>query len=88
MGCFLLTVAAMAFSFVYGCARVESEDVRTTGIHADIDVEGNRNGTTTVVVDLNVGSGIGATDLELAGSDRLTATANGSTQVLSKSSNR
>lgn len=70
-----------------GCSKTDSANVTTKAIFADIKIVGNSKGTTDVFVDLDVGSGLNGTDLELSDGDSLTATANGQTQILSKSSN-
>jgi hypothetical protein len=59
------------------CSSTSSDNVATEGINADIDVFANGSGRTSVDVELEVGDGLGATSLELAGGDRLTVTANG-----------
>ncbi len=85
LNCFF-ALCVSGFLFLTGCSETESENVRTRGIHADIDVYATGNGNTSVSAKLTVGSGLGGTDLELTGGEQLTATANGNTQTLSKSS--
>ena len=61
-----------------GCSNTSSENVTTQGIHADIRVIAEGNGSTTVRAELEVGSGgIGRTQLDLSPGDSLTVTANG-----------
>jgi len=61
-----------------GCSSTTSDNVATQGIHADIDVFANGNGTTVVDAELEVGSdGLGRTSLQLSPGDTLTVTANG-----------
>lgn len=83
----LILFACVLSTGCSGCSETESENVTTNGIYADIEVIGNSNDTTDVIVDLNVGSGLGGTDLELSDGDRLTASTNGQTHTLSKSEN-
>jgi len=81
----LLTLFVVSCTSVFvGCARTESENVTSRGIHADIQVSAGGNGTTEVEAQLTVGRGLGGTLLELSGSDRLLAHANGITQQLVK----
>ncbi|WP_455220389.1 hypothetical protein [Kaarinaea lacus] len=71
-------------SILTGCARTESENITSHGIHADIQVSAGGNGTTEVEAQLTVGRGVGGTLLELSGGDRLLAHANGITQQMVK----
>lgn len=66
------------------CSSTTSDNVATEGINADIDVFANGSGRTRVDVEFEVGDGIGATSLELAPGDRLTATANGIQRTLTE----
>jgi hypothetical protein len=45
-----------------GCAKTDSDHVRTKGIHADIGVEAEGNGNTTVYITLQVCSGLEGND--------------------------
>lgn len=70
---------AVALS-LQGCSVTDSENVRTAGISAHIDVvskSSNPNGDTTVTANLQSGSGFNGTDLKLTGGDRLYVTADG-----------
>ena len=70
--------AALVLTTLAGCSNTSSENVSTQGVHADIDVIANGNGSTSVTAELEVGSnGLGRTSLELTGGDRLTVLANG-----------
>lgn len=73
-----------AVLLISSCAQVDSDVLRTAGIHADIRVEATGTGSTNIVVDLTVGSGITATQVDLASSDVLTATAGGQVQTFSQ----
>jgi len=64
-----------------GCAEVDSDTVRTTGFHANIDVEVGDT-TTGVSVDLATGSAIDSDSIVLTYGDRLRATLGGYTQTL------
>ena len=73
-----------------GCAVTESENIKTSGISAHIEVmakSSNPNSKTRVSVNLQSGSGIGGTDLELSDGDRLYVTVDGERYRLSKSDN-
>ncbi len=70
--------------FACGCSKTDSENVATEGVYAHIIVEASGDGTTDVGVDLQVGSGLFATNIELSDGDRLLANANNVTKRLSK----
>ena len=73
----LFALLTLAF-VVSGCGSTSSENVKTQGIRAEIDVVAAGNGTTEVTVQLEVGSGgIGRTMLDLGPRDSLTVIANG-----------
>lgn len=72
-----------------GCSVTESENVRTAGISADIDVTSTTSdpdGQSRVKVTLRSGSGFTGTELELTGGDRLYVTVDGDRTLLSPSS--
>jgi len=76
VGSLILTAALAA-----GCRqRVESTDIRTSGIYPDIDVTADGSGTTRVQVRLKVGGPASNTFLDLVGEDRLQVTADGLTK--------
>jgi len=58
-----------------GCSKVDSQDLRTAGFHADIDVEAVGN-KTKVDVRLRTGRGIDADWIRLSAGDQLVATMN------------
>ena len=64
-----------------GCRqKVESTDIRTSGVYPDIDVVAAGSGSTRVEVRLKVGGPASNTFLELVGEDRLQVTAGGVTK--------
>jgi hypothetical protein len=67
--------------------QVDSTDVRTSGIYADIEVLAPGNGKSEVKVDLRVGGPNSNTHLAMKGADKLTATSGAVTKVLGKSGN-
>jgi hypothetical protein len=67
--------------------QVDSTDVRTSGIYADIEVLAPGSGKSDVEVDLRVGGASSNTHLEMKGADKLTATVGAVTKVLGKSGN-
>lgn len=77
-------VYCMLILTIYSCANSDSEDIRTSGIHATMTVTAAAGAGTEVVVHLTVGSGLGANDLDLSRGDELSATAQNVTQVLTR----
>ena len=67
--------------------QVDSTDVRTSGIYADMEVRAYGNGKSEVEVDLRVGGASSNTHLAMKGADKLTATVGAVTKVLGKSGN-
>jgi hypothetical protein len=78
-----LVIFATIISLI-GCAKTESENVKTSGISAYIKVTAEGNGSTDVYTSLKVGSGIGGTALLLSSGDTLLAYANSITKVMSE----
>lgn len=81
----LSLVLAFVCIVLAGCSRTESENVSSNGIYAEIELVANEGGYTDVEVRLRVGGPLSLTQLELSGSDRLLAHANGITKELSMS---
>ncbi len=79
--------SVLALLLLAGCAKEETQYIKTLGIHADIEVQATGNHATEVRVDLSTGSGVGGTDLVLSDGDVLTAEAGNNLQILSKSAN-
>lgn len=79
-----LWLCASFLAAMSGCSSTSSENVTTAGISADIDVFANGSGSTLVTVELEVGSGVGGTSLELGPSDSLTVVANGIQKTLAE----
>jgi hypothetical protein len=72
---------ALAACLAAGCRqKVESTDIRTTGVYPDIDVTADGSGSTRVQVRLKVGGPASNTFLELVGPDRLQVTGGGVTK--------
>jgi len=78
---------AMAFGAAACSEQVDSTDVRTSGVYADMEVLAPGNGKSEVEVDLRVGGPASNTHLAMKGADNLSATAGGVTKVLAKSGN-
>ena len=76
----LLFIAALAG--LTACADVSSEDVLTSGMYADLRVEGSDHGTSTVTAVLKVGGAKSNTYVELAQDDELVASVGDETQVM------
>lgn len=80
-------IVASVFSIVVatGCSKTDSGNVKTEGMHADIDVTATGNGKTGINVNLSVGSGgVSSTEVELSSGDTLTATDGTTTRELYK----
>ena len=71
-----------AFPFFFGCEAVDSQDVLTSGVYADLDVTANGTGLSVVQAVLRVGGKHSNAYLSLSGDDELTATADGDTRTL------
>jgi len=81
LGC----VFAFCLLFLGACSATDSDNVTTQGIGADIRIEANGDGNSSVEAHLYVGSGgLFNTDLELENGDRLIATAALVTKVLNE----
>ena len=78
---------AVALGTMACSQQVDSTDVRTSGVYADMSVHASGNGKSEVQVDLRVGGSSSNTHLEIKGADKLTATVGAVTKVLSKSGN-
>src|SRR5512136_236062 len=75
----------LAFSSVACGEKVDSTDVRTTGIYAEMGALAEGNGQTMATVDLRVGGAGSNTHLNLKGNDELVASAaTGQSQKMSK----
>ncbi len=82
---YLWMVSAMVC--VVGCSQTDSDNIKTSGMRADIHVSAWEEGATEVIVNLSVGSGgIGGTEVELSSGDSLVARAFGETKTLRKKS--
>jgi len=64
------------------CESVDSDDVRTSGVYADISVSANGAGNTRVKARLKVGGVFSNTDLELERGDQLIASATGGASII------
>ncbi len=77
-----LFLVTAVFLTAAACADVASEDVLTSGIYADLSVEGSDHGTSTVTAKLKVGGSGSNTYVELTGTDELIASVGDETQVM------
>lgn len=78
-----------ALLLALGCTeKVESTDIRTTGIYPEIEVVANGSGSSKVTVRLKVGGDDSNTFLELKGDDTLEVTADGDTKTMEGSGNQ
>lgn len=77
----LIGTLVITTSLAAGCRqKVESTDIRTSGIYPDVDVIADGSGSTRVQVRLKVGGPVSNTFLDLVGDDRLQVTAGGVTK--------
>jgi hypothetical protein len=78
-------IFALISVLLTACSDTESDNVKTTGVHAEIEVVANGSGNTDINVQLEVGSGGEfTTQLDLSNGDTLVAYANGEEQTLTK----
>src|SRR5688500_2218758 len=77
-------MALAAIASLAGCATVESEDVATSGVYADIKASADGSGVTQVRASLRVGGGTSNTFLDLSGDDRLETTHGQDTQSMAR----
>lgn len=76
----LLPISVIAIAMLSGCSEdVDSEDIRTSGIYAAINVTSHSSDQSEVEVALKVGGGNSNTYINLTGGDTLTASLNGGT---------
>jgi hypothetical protein len=71
-----LSTAALTLStflVATGCAQVESDDVKTDGIYANLQVEATGNGSSVATASLKVGGSTSNTFLDLSPGDSLVA---------------
>ena len=66
------------------CARVDSSDVRTGGVYADLEVTASGDGTSIVIAGLRVGGPQSNTYLDLVDGDTLTAHGGDQSQEMRK----
>ncbi|MEW5850311.1 MAG: hypothetical protein AB2A00_16090 [Myxococcota bacterium] len=78
MGCMALVVLVMG-----ACQKADSEDIKTSGMHATITATSDGDGTHVQAV-LRVGGAASNTIVRLSSGDKLTATAGDETAVLSE----
>ncbi len=76
----------LAVTGLVACTEdVDSTDVRTSGVHASMDVMAPGNGESEVTVGLRVGGATSNTFLDLKGEDELVASAEGEERTMSQS---
>jgi len=78
LGCAVLSVSGCL------CSTVSGNDIKSSGLHADLEVNTASNGHSTVKATYTIGSSL--TFIELGSGDTLTATLGSATQPMSKSS--
>lgn len=79
-----MVVIAVAAATLQGCSNVESEDVATSGVNAQIRATADGSGSTQVRATLRVGGGTSNTFLDLSGDDVLEASYDQSAQAMSR----
>lgn len=76
--------AALASLGLLACENVESEDIDTSGVYADITGTADGNGATLIKTSLRVGGGASNTFMELSGDDHLVASMGEETKAMSE----
>lgn len=84
--CSLLLSLFASLWFISGCDKVDSEDIRTSGVYADFYISASTADQTRVRADLRTGSGLFADKIVLSPGDALTARIGGTTNTLSRNS--
>jgi hypothetical protein len=79
----LALIASMAL-FSVACEKVDSEDVNTSGIYANIQVQANGDGKSNVIATLKVGGDTSNVFIDTMGDDKLEATSGEETKELVK----
>jgi hypothetical protein len=73
------------FAFLLaGCTAVESDDILTSGMHADISARASGDGTTQVSATLYLGNPINLNFVDLVGDDQLRASYGDEVQVMTE----
>jgi hypothetical protein len=72
----------LAILVAAGCTRVESDDILTSGISADISARAKGDGTTTVEATLYLGNPLNLNFVDLTADDRLVASNGDQTKVM------
>lgn len=75
----VLAAAALA-----GCEQIDSQDIATRGIYADLEVDGFGGGATFVSAELRAGGELSNVTVDLGPCDRLTATLAGVEQPMAE----
>lgn len=79
-----IALATTCIAVLLGCSDIESEELLTGGLFADIAVKSDGSGTADVSATLRAGGAFSTTFVELTGDDQLTATYKDETQALSE----
>jgi hypothetical protein len=74
----------MLVVFCAGCSTVDSSDILTSGIHAELRASSAGEGTTQVSATLYLGNPINLNFVDLTGDDELVASNGGQTKVMSE----
>jgi hypothetical protein len=69
-----IAVVTSGFIALLGCSAIESSDLLTSGMYADVVVTADGEGTSDVTATLRAGGALSTTFVELTGDDVLTAT--------------
>jgi len=79
-----IAIVTATFTALLGCASLDSEELLTTGISAEITVTADGSGSSDVTAVLRAGGGLSTTFVDLSSGDELTATLGEETQVLTE----
>ncbi len=77
-----ILVVISAVLSITACESVDSDDIRTSGLYANINVVANGDGNTRVKTRLTVGGVFSNTNLELEKGDQLVASASGGSSII------
>lgn len=77
-------IAALLAAALAGCESIQSEDIATHGIYADLESDGYGSGTTLVSAELRAGGELSNVTVDLGPCDRLAATLGGLERTMAR----
>lgn len=79
----IIAALGLLLAAITGCEKVESTDINTSGVWANISASGGADGKSTVATTLKVGGATSNTYLELVGGDSLVASSGSQSVTMS-----